>query len=265
MLKIKLLNFNLIIIKGNIKMNKLLFFVTTDELTDNDIKKINIFGKLIWILYLILFFTFFISAFSFLSINQYFKAGLFSIPLILFISIFEIFYNNHKRELIISKLNNQKKKLLYLDISIFLTIIAVISISTTFAWPFFFLNYLFTPFGHINIINKKLSNNTHFYLKLNGTEHYKLNDKFHREPEDFNGEFYFLPAYIRRFLPCFKKDTMPYIKFPHSLFKSNIDNVWYLFGCKQKRPYFYFLNSENLSKFKDNLNKKHIELINKNF
>lgn len=244
-------------------MNKLQFLVTTNELTDNEIKKINLFGKLYWFFYLVLAFTSFISAFYFLSLEQFFKIGLLSIILTVFSSIFELVFNDNKRELMISQFNNSKGRSSHF--LLFLVIIFITLISSAVAWPVLFLNYLFLPFGYINIINKKLSNNTHFSLKLNGTEHYKLNNKFHRELEEFDGEFYFLPACIKRFLPCFKNNRIPSNDYFRSVFKSDLDNIWYLFGCKQQRPSFYLLNSENLSKFKENLDKKRIESINKIF
>ncbi len=53
-------------------MNKLNFFITTNELTDSEIKKINLSGKIYWFLYLLLTSITFGASFYFLSLSQYF-------------------------------------------------------------------------------------------------------------------------------------------------------------------------------------------------
>ena len=244
-------------------MNKLNFFITTNELTDSEIKKINLSGKIYWFLYLLLTSITFGASFYFLSLSQYFQIGVawFGIFILMFISQFV--FNDHKRESILSLFNDPdfslgKGTLLFI-------ILLVLSALSMVIWPFGIIGLLLKPFGFINLINKDLNNKTNFILKLNGSEYYKINNNLHREPEEFKGEFYFLPAFIKRNFPKFKAANKPNEHYFEKNLKSEIENIWYLFGQKQEKPRNVFIPREDIQKIKDDINKKRIQKINSDF
>lgn len=241
-------------------MNKLNFFITTNELTDSEIKKINLSGKIYWFLYLLLTSITFGASFYLLSLSQYFQIGLVWVGIFILILISQLFFNDHKRESFLLTFQDPISN----RISMFVMFL-VISALSIFIWPIGIIGLLLKPFGLINLINKDLKNKTNFTLKINGSEYYKINNKLHRELEDFNGEFYFLPAFIKRSFPKFKLPNKSNIYYFEELLKSEISNIWYLFGQKQEKPINVFIPREDIQKMKDDINKKRIQKINSDF
>tara|TARA_Y100000034_G_scaffold13041_1_gene13701 strand:+ start:587 stop:1321 length:735 start_codon:yes stop_codon:yes gene_type:complete len=244
-------------------MNKLNFFVTTKELTDSEIKKINLSGKIYWFLYLLLISITFGASFYFLSLSQYFQIGFAWSGLFVLMFIYNIVFNDHKREILLSLIQNKNFSFLQ-AISSFVVFLCFI-VTSFITWPVGIIGFLLKPFGFINLINKDLNNKTNFTLKLNGTEYYKINNSLHREPEEFNGEFYFLPAFMKRDFPKFKSANKSNEYYFNKYFKSEIENIWYLFGQKQEKPKSVFIPRENIQKMKDDINIKRIQKINSDF
>lgn len=244
-------------------MYQLNFLVTTNELTDNEKKKINLYGKLYWFSYLSLSLLVFACSYIFLSLSQYFQIGFGWFCIFIFIFTTQFIFDDHKREISIELFSEPDFSILQkIFVLLFVLVIGLFSI---LIWPLGFIGLLIKPFGFINIINKKLENNSQFILKLNGSEIYKLNNQFHREIEEFQNKYYYLPSIIKRSFPSFKAANKYNFEYFESSLKSRIDNIWYLFGEKQKKPHTIKIHKEELEKFKENINKQRIKSINQNF
>ena len=62
-------------------------------------------------------------------------------------------------------------------------------------------------------------------------------------------------------MPTYPKN----IYYFEELLKSEISNIWYLFGQKQEKPINVFIPREDIQKMKDDINKKRIQKINSDF
>jgi amino acid transporter len=243
-------------------MKKLEFKLSNTQLDNKEISKINKLFKTYWSIYLFLSLILSILSLNFLNFEQYLTVVTYSFVFQLFIFSLQMIISKDKRNEMI-KIFSKLKSFPSMVFASFMTIFLIGLYS--FAFPISQISLIMRLFGNITILNKKYENKKEYKLKFNGTEIFKQNGVLHRELELIYGNYYYLPAFIKLNYPMFKTKSSVYSEFFNTFYSDHETYHWCILGDRQPTMENVLIPKENIQTFKDDYNKKRLQVISENF